>query len=307
MQHISFHHSLIALMMLCLPAATPATAQVQEMEVNIFEMMKQTDKAVVVTVHTGSQDPFVLERYRRFNSMIKQAYPNYEHREAWTSREMISACDAMKASTLHTPDELLNLLAKDGYTHVLLQSSCLANDTEMQSLRHVVDNTSGMFKQIRLGEPLLSSTEDYEDVVNATTHAFGNSKTASLIILDEGEGDDNAQLALLDYVFKDKGLSTWYVGTTDGYPSFDSLIRRLKHDKMKKVRLIPFSFNASSITISQSISTWAEELKKAGCKVTAESKNVCDLDEIITIMRNHCKHAEEYRKLTAKEMQFIRK
>ena len=52
MQHTSFHHSLIALMMLCLPAATPATAQVQEMEVNIFEMMKQTDKAVVVTVHT---------------------------------------------------------------------------------------------------------------------------------------------------------------------------------------------------------------------------------------------------------------
>lgn len=57
MQHTSFHHSLIALMMLCLPASTPATAQVQEMEVNIFEMMKQTDKAVVVTVHTGSQDP----------------------------------------------------------------------------------------------------------------------------------------------------------------------------------------------------------------------------------------------------------
>ena len=300
-------YKLIALMMLFQPLSTPTSAQVKEMEVNIFESMKQSDKAVIVAVHTGSKDPFVLERYNRFGNKLKQAYPNYELREAWTSRETISQSDAMRASVTHTPDELLSLLAKEGYTHVLLQPSSLYNDTQMQCLRNMVDNAKSQFKQIRLGEPLLSSTVDYEQVIEFTTQAFGTPKTANIIIFDEANGEENAQLALLDYIFKDKGLNTWYVGTTNGYPSFDSLTRRLKHDKMKKVRLIPFSFNTSSATVTESISTWAEKLQKAGYKVTAENQSIGDLDNIIDIFRNHCKHAEEYRTLTAKEMNFIRK
>lgn len=289
------------LALLTLAAPISSYAQTDEMEQNMFESMRENSKAAVVAVHTGAVDAVTLQRMDRFNDKLRQAFPQCEFREAWTSRKLADG------SGRSTPDELLQQLKKEGFTHVLVQSSDIANGTEMQCLRSMVEAAKDMFMQIRLGEPLLYSTSDYEKVIDLAAKAYGTMKTANVLLCTGSTKEEESQLALLEYMMRDKGLDNWHVGTTNGYPSVESLARQLKASKTKKVHIIPFSFSDSEQEIATKISEVALTLKEAGYKVTAEPKCVGDIDGIIDLYEQHCKHAENFRSLTAKEKLLLKK
>ena len=82
---------------------------------------------------------------------------------------------------------------------------------------------------------------------------------------------------------------------------------QLKRGKLKKVHLIPFSFSDGMQDITNNMAQWTQALEKAGYKVTTDTHCIGDLNEIIDIYRQHCKHAEEFRTLTAKERQLIKR
>lgn len=290
----------IALAMLTLAVPAPSHAQAEEMEQNMFESMRENDKAAIVAVHAGSDDDFTLQRISRFNDKLRKAFPQCEFREAWTSRR------SANSSSRCTPDELLQQLKKEGFTHVLVQSSDIANSTEMQNLRSVIEAAKNMFMQIRLGEPLLHSASDYNKVIDIMSKTYGAEKTSNVFLCTTSTTEEEAQVTMLEYMMRDKGLTNWHASTTDGYPSIESLVRQLKAGKTKKVHLIPFSFADSSQDIATKISEWAQTLKNAGYKVTAEQSCVGDIDGIIDLYEQHCKHAENYRTLTAKERMLLK-
>ena len=285
---------------------TSIKAQENEIEQDMFEHMQEGDKAVVVAVHVGAEDAVSRQNIDRFNARMREAYPEYDFREAWTSRSLIRQMSSNGVTYIPTPDELFSQLKKDGYTHVLIQSSNIVNCNEMQFLRYAVEAERGQFKQIRLGEPLLSNAADYEEAVKATAAAYGSEKEANVLICSGAEDVGSPQYALLDYTLHDKDYKGWFVGTTDGYPSLESLMKQLKMQKVKKVHLIPFVFAISAQNTSDITEEWTQHLQKAGYKVTAEMHSLADVDAIMDIFERHIRHAEKYRKLTAKELKLIR-
>lgn len=283
----------------CLPA------QENEIEQNMFEQMRDGDKAVVVAVHVGAEDATSRQNIDRFNARMRQAYPDRDFREAWTSRSLIRQMSANGVTYIPTPDELFSQLKKDGYTHVLIQSSNIVNCHEMQFLRYTVEMEKGHFKQIRLGEPLLSDATDYEDAVKATAEAYGSKKEANVLICNGSAEVANPQYALLDYTLHDKDYTGWFVGTTNGYPSLESLMKQLKLQKVKKVHLIPFFFAIGEQNTNEITREWAQRLQKAGYKVTTEMRCLGDVDAIMDIFENHIRHAEKYRRYNAKELKMM--
>lgn len=277
-----------------------------ETEQDIFETMHSGDKAVIVAVHVGAEDATEWQRIDRFNTRLRQAYPQCDFREAWTSRTCIKAMGSNGVSAIPTPDELFIQLKKNGYTHVLVQSSSIVNCTEMQFLRYAVENARKQFKQMRLGEPLLSEAADYEGALKATAAAFGNTKTANVLMCNTAAGTADAQYAMLDYMLHDKDFKGWFVGIIDGYPSLDSLIKQLKSQKVKKVHLIPFMFTATPQVTAEAIKNWTQRLQKAGCHVTAETRCLGDVDGIMDIFESHIRHAEKYRTYSAKELKLMK-
>lgn len=284
----------------------PVMAQSTETEQDMFETMREGDKAAIVAVHVGADDAVSQQSIDRFNERMRKAYPNYDFREAWTSRERIRQLASNGVSYMPTPDELFIQLKKDGYTHVLVQSSNIINCTEMQFLRYAVEAARGQFKQMRLGEPLLSDVSDYEDAVKAAAEAYGSAKEANVLICNATTETSNAQYTMLDYTLHEKDFKGWYVGTMGGYPSLDSVIKQLKSQKVKKVHLIPFVFAANTQELAAITEEWTQGLQKAGCKVTAEPHNLGSVDAIMDIFESHIRHAEKYRKYTAKELKMIR-
>lgn len=281
------------------------TAQVTEMEQDLFESMHDGDKAAIVAVHVGAGNAMAQQCINRFNERLRQAYPQCDFREAWTSRKLIQQMTTNGVSYIPTPDELFSQLKKDGYTHVLIQSSNIVDGLEMQYLRYTVDASREQFKQIRLGDPLLSDASDYEQVAQATAEAYGSSKEANVLMCDGTTSTADSQYAMLDYTLRDKGFSGWFVGTANGFPSLDSLIRQLKGHKVKKVHLIPFLFTTNTQSHTALTSEWAQQLQKAGYKVTTEIHGLGDVDAIIDIFINHIRHAEKYRRYSAKEIKLI--
>lgn len=277
-------------------------AQETEMEQDMFETMHEGDKAAIVAVHVGAEDAVSRQIIDRFNDRMRKAYPNYDFREAWTSRRLIQKMCTNGINFIPTLDELFSQLKKDGYTHVLIQSSNIVNCNEMQFLRYTVDMVKGQFKQMRMGEPLLSTEADYEEVVKATTTAFGTPKEAHVLMCSGAIGTANSQYTMLDYTFHDKDYQDWFVGTVGGYPSLDSLMKQLKNQKVKKVHLIPFMFTSD---MDDMMNEWRLQLQKAGYKVTTEMRNIGELDAIMAIFENHIRHAEKFYTYSAKELKMI--
>lgn len=271
----------------------------------MFENLSDGDKVAVVAVHVGAEDALSQQRLDRFNTRIRQAYPQHDFREAWTSRSLIRQMGSNGVNRILTPDELFSQLKKDGYTHVLVQSSSLINDTEMQYLRHIIDSAKEGFKQIRLGEPLLNAIDDYQQILQAITTTMGQEKAANVLMCEGTTGTENAQYALLDYILHDNGYKDWHVGTEGGYPSLESMMKQLKLQKAKKVHLIPFLFAPSTQTIGDLTKEWTQQLQKAGYKVTAETRCLSDMDAILDLFENHIRHAEKHRKFTPKELKLI--
>ena len=52
------------------------------------------------------------------------------------------------------------------------------------------------------------------------------------------------QKTVTDYMLKAKGYENFHVGTIEGYPTFDTMLAKLKASGVKKVMLMPFMFVA---------------------------------------------------------------
>ena len=258
------------------------------MEQNLFESMRDDDKAVVVAVHKDAVSGIGKAGIDRLTLRLRALYPNYDYREACTTQGAMGQA--------YDPDELFTQLQKDGYTHVLVQPSSITNDLDMQYLRQLVESTKGKFKQMRLGEPLLSDWADYQEMANIAISTFSVPKTVSVLVCKGTGTEMDAPYTLLDYALHEKAQD-WYLTTVDGLPSIDRLIQQLKMQKIKKVQLVPF--NAE---VHQAMGGgWIQKLQQAGYKVTTEMRTLTDQEEVIQLFEQHVRHAEQFRRLTARE------
>lgn len=262
----------------------------ETMEQNMFESMKDEDKAVIVAVHKDTESGIGKAGIDRMTLRLRELYSNYDYREACTTQGAMGEAP--------DPDELFTQLEKDGYTHVLVQSSCITNDLDMQYLRHMVETAKGKFKQMRLGEPLLSDLADYQEVANMAINTFSMPKEVNVLVCKGAKTD--VPFTVLDYTLRDKAQD-WYLATVDGIPSLDHLIMQLKKQKIKKVHLVPFNAEVTNAMRGE----WTKKLQQAGYKVTTEMRTLTDQEGIMRLFEQHVRHAEQFRRLTPKEQKII--
>ena len=128
--------------------------------------MQPGDKAALLMVHFGTTyDDTRTKTIDAINAKAKEAFPQMEMREAYTSRIVMRRLKARGIEKPNPLEALLKLLG-DGYTHVIVQSTNIIEGVEMESLRRDVASVARFFKEIRVGNPLLYSVEDAEAVVD---------------------------------------------------------------------------------------------------------------------------------------------
>ena len=233
---------------------------------DFFKGMKKDDKAAILMVHFGTTfDETRALTIDRINDKVQKEFKNVEVKEAYTSRIIMRRLKERGIIKLN-PQEVLDQLKAEGYTHVLVQGTNVMNGVESENLSKEVASYEDSFKDIRLGAPLLTEAHDYEEVAKAIADKIGPLKENQGVVL-VGHGTHHfggSAYAMMDYVFSAQGYENYAVGTVEGYPEFDNVVKKLKDRGVKDVILMPFMFVAGDHAQNDIAVDWNENLQKAG-------------------------------------------
>lgn len=261
---------------------------------NMLAAMHPGDKAALLMVHFGTTyDDTRAKTINAINIKAREAFPQLEFREAYTSRIVKRRLKA-RGIDKPTPLEALLKLCGEGYTHVIVQSTNIIEGVEMESLRHDVASVAPFFKEVRIGTPLLYSVEDVNAVADIL--AADKPKKGSVVLVGHGTyPPSTASYAMMDYMLKAKGLKNFHVGTIEGYPTFGTMLQQLKESKARQVTLVPFMFVAGNHANNDIAVDWKDALEKEGLKVDVRMQGLGEIPAIQRIFIDHAKFALQHR------------
>ena len=263
---------------------------------NIFENLQGHDKAAILMVHFGTTHDDTREvTIDALNKKAQAEFPGVEVREAYTARIVIKRLGE-RGIIKQKPQDALAQLKKDGYTHILIQPSTIIDGVEMESMQKDVAEMRSDFKDIRIGDPLLYSPEDYENLIGVLTK--NSDPNTAYVWVGHGTYDSNtAQYAMLDYMLKAKGHSNCFVGTIEGYPSFEDMHQQLKASGLKKVVLVPLMFVAGEHAKNDIAEDWKNDLEKEGYSVDVRMEGLGQNPEVQDLYISHLKFKSAHRKI----------
>lgn len=160
---------------------------------DIYKCMQSGDKLALLMVHFGS------------------AYPEAR----------IRVLDVIN------PTDALRKLKEEGYTHVIIQSTSIIEGVEMEALRNEAENMKHLFKDLRVGNPLLYDDSDYKSVIKAICNQ--ETKKTDDIRLLAAHGTyhaSNSAYAMLGYMFQIEGHPNYLTGTIEGFPTISTVISK---------------------------------------------------------------------------------
>lgn len=264
---------------------------------DFYKTMEKNDKASVLMVHFGTTfDDTRKNTIDAVNDEAKKEFPDMEIREAYTSRIIMRRLKE-RGIVKDNPAEALDKLAKEGYTHIIVQPTNVINGVESKTLEQQLEMYKDKFKEIRTGSALLSTPEDYKAVAEIIDKEVGElADNEAVVLVGHGTHDNgNAAYPAMDYTAKSMGYK-FYVGTIEGFPEFDDVVRGLKKDNIKKVILMPFMFVAGDHANNDIAVDWKEALEKEGFIVEVKLTSLGMMEDIRKMFIDHAKFMLENKK-----------
>lgn len=216
-----------------------------------MSIQQQSTKKAILVVSFGTTYLETLTRnIESVENKIKEAFPEYEVRRAFTSRMVIKKLAARDSLVIDTEQQALEKLQAEGYTEVYVQPLHVVAGEEYDKVKRLVVHFAHTkaFEKIKLGRPLLyfmgqeDQTDDYLAAITAMTKQFPSFNDAEALVLmgHGGVHPANAAYAALQLKLEQAGLDGIYVYTVEGFPSLKNVIEKLKANQVCKVLLAPF-------------------------------------------------------------------
>ena len=175
---------------------------------------------------------------------IQEAFPEYEVRRAFTAQIIINKLKKESGEEIDNVTEALDRAVADGIKNLVVQPTHLMNGLEYNDLKDELEKYADSFEKISLGDPLLTSDDDFDKVIAAITDATkdqaADEETAIVYMGHGTEADSNKVYAEMQEKLTAAGFGNYYIGTVEAEPSLDDVVKALKENgKYKKVVLSP--------------------------------------------------------------------
>ena len=159
---------------------------------------------------------------------IREKYwQDYDIRRAFTAQIIIDKLKKRDGITIDNMTEALDRCVEDGVKEIVVQPTHLMAGLEYADVKDELDKYADKFDKISLGDPLLTSDDDYKKVAAAIKEnmaSFDDGKTALCLMGHGTEADSNADYAKMQEVFKNEGLTQFFVGTVEAEPTCEDVI-----------------------------------------------------------------------------------
>ena len=223
---------------------------------------------------------------------IKESFKDYDFYRAFTSGMIINKLKKRDNMFIDNPSEALEKLYNAGYQEVVVQSLHIICGDEYNKLKDMVAQYEDKFDKISIGRPLLTYIDDYRETVEAVKKDLDKMYIdEAVVFMGHGtEHESHSSYPAIEYMFRDYGINA-FVGTVEGYPELEQVIKKLKNRNIKTVDLLPFMLVAGDHAINDMASdeedSWKTILEKEGFNVKVHVKGLGENPYIQEKFKNH--------------------
>lgn len=267
---------------------------------NVFAYTKNScDKKGILLVTFGTTYLSAQKTFKNIEDEVKNKYPELDIRWAYTSK-IIRKKLRQQGQKINSPAEALALMGEEGFTHVAVQSLHIIPGAEYDALEKTVlafENMPKGIKRIELGKPLLYKHDDIEKIVSALNTIFHKQIVKNETIVFMGHGthhNANIYYPGVQYYFS-ASSENLFLGTVEGYPTINDVIKLLKAKSVKTVVLTPFMSvagdHAQNDMAGKDANSWKSILIKNGFSVKIIMKGFAEYNQVVDIWINHLQNA----------------
>ena len=227
---------------------------------------------------------------------IRETYPDYDVRRAFTAQIIIDKLAERDGIVIDNFEQAMDKLVEEGVQKVVVQPTHLMAGYEYTDvLNSLQQNYADKFDAIVLGDPLLTSDEDYSEVVEAicdATAAYDDGQTAICFMGHGTEADSNEDYTHLQQVLTDAGHTSYFVGTVEATPTFDDVVEAAQAAGFTRAVLRPLMVVAgdhanNDMADTEDPDSFASKFIAAGFKVECVVEGLGQLVAIDDIYVRH--------------------
>ncbi len=257
-----------------------------------------TAKPAIVLAAFGTTTA-AFDTYNHFETKVKERFPGYEIRWAFTSRKVRHKVAEEKGRKLNDLATTLRELKAAGFTRLAIQSLHIVPGEEWdKKVVQVSREIPGL--KVALGKPLLSSPQDQARVLQVLAQTFPKDLKHTAVVLmahgspsPEGTATYLAFSRLLRARYPQQHV---FLGTVQGTPGKAEAFAAVKQANPAAVVLMPFMFVAGEHVAKDMLGddpdSWKSELlRQKAYRVEGIKKGLGYQDGIIAIYLDHIDQA----------------
>ncbi|MBP3913467.1 MAG: sirohydrochlorin cobaltochelatase [Lachnospiraceae bacterium] len=252
---------------------------------------------LVVSFGTSFNDSRRLTIGAIENKMI-EAFPDWDVRRAFTSQIIIDHVKKRDNVTIDNLKEALDRAADNGVKKLVVQPTHLMSGFEYTDVKNEVAEYADSFEKLAVGEPLLTSEEDFKEVISIITEAtkeYDDGETAIIFMGHGTEAESNEVYSKLQTMITDAGYANYYIGTVEAEPGLEDVVQAAKDGGYKKVVLEPLMIvcgdHANNDMAGDEEDSWKSVFEKEGFEVECVMRGLGELPEIQDLLAEHAKKA----------------
>ena len=240
-------------------------------------------KAILVVSFGTSHLDTLRVTIEKAENQIRDHFNDYDIYRAFTSHKIIRKLREKYEMFIYTPEEVMAKLYEDDYEDVIIQPLHIIPGEEYIYINKIGEAYKDKFRSVKMGRPIFyyqgieNLPQDYSLFIEATKKLYEENN--AVVYVGHGTAHSaNAVYGCLQTVFEDEGYENVFVGTVEGYPNFEAVLKRLKRKNIDEVTLAPLMVvagdHAKNDMASDEERSWKSMLEKEGIKVNIYLKGL---------------------------------
>ncbi len=201
----------------------------------------------------------------------------------------------VKYTDLDGLDALVEKLAQDEFSELILVPMNVINGYETEKIRNIMAYKKYMFESVKFAPALLSSDADYTYVAKTLAACTaGTDIDTAVVFLGKGTTHySNSSYIALNERLKELGVSNVFVGTLHSYPGIDKVMSEIESGKYQNVILCPLEMTVDAEMCAamsrDNEASWYNAFSGAGFNCGAYYKGLCAYRGIRRLIVEHTK------------------
>ena len=229
---------------------------------------------------------------------LAESFPDWSVRRGFTSQIIIDHVLSRDGVAIDNVSEALNRAADNGVKTLVVQPTHLMDGFEYNDLVDELAGYADAFEAIAVGEPLLSSEEDFAAVAEAIAQAtaeYDDGETAICFMGHGTEAESNGVYAKMQQVLSEAGYEHYFIGTVEAEPSVEDLLAAVQAGDYKRVVLRPLMIvagdHANNDMAGDEEDSWKSVFESAGYEVECVLSGLGELEAIRDLFVQHAQAA----------------